>query len=84
MAKHETLNDAMSAGDLLAEVESRYRLLVEAFEDSLQLRSQLNTQLERAKSEIAQLRAMSDSSAPVVEGTGRVVAFDAGRFRKSG
>jgi hypothetical protein len=84
MAKHETLNDAMSAGDLLAEVEIRYRLLAEAFEDSPQLRSQLNTQLERAKSEIAQLRAMSDSSAPVVEGTGRVVAFDAGRFRKSG
>lgn len=84
MAKHETLNDAMSAGDLLAEVEIRYRLLAEAFEDSPQLRSQLNTQLERAKSEIAQLRAMSDSSAPVVEGTGRVVVFDAGRFRKSG
>ena len=84
MAKHETLKDAMSAGDLLAEVEIRYRMLAEAFEDSPQLRSQLNTQLERAKSEIAQLRAMSDSSAPVVEGTGRVVAFDAGRFRKSG
>lgn len=84
MAKHETLKDAMSAGDLLAEVEIRYRMLAEAFEDSPQLRSQLNTQLERAKSEIAQLRAMSVSSAPVVEGTGRVVAFDAGRFRKSG
>lgn len=84
MAKHETLDDAMSAGDLLAEVEIRYRLLAEAFEDSPQLRSQLNTQLERAKSEIAQLRAMSDSSATVVEGTGRVVVFDAGRFRKSG
>jgi hypothetical protein len=84
MAKHRTLNGAMAAGNLLAEAEIRYKLLAEAFEEMPQLRSNLNAQLERAKAEITQLRAMGDTAKPTVEESGRVVAFDADRFRKSG
>lgn len=90
MAKHRTLNGAMAANNLLAEAEIRYRLLAEAFEQMPQLRSQLNPQIERAKAEIAQLRAVAPNSegagsaAASDEKGGRVVAFDADRFRKSG
>lgn len=86
MAKYETLNEAMAAGDELAEAEIRYRLLAEAFEDKPQLRSQLNTQVERAKAEIMRLRALLPSADAPEEpaAAGRVVAFDANRFRKSG
>lgn len=89
MAKHRTLNGAMAAGNLLAEAEIRYRLLAEAFEQMPQLRSNLNPQLERAKAEIARLRALknpnSGDSASSGEGAaGKVVAFDHSRFRKSG
>jgi hypothetical protein len=85
MAKYATLNDAMVAKDELGEAELRYKLLAEAFEDMPQLRSQLNAQLERAKAEILRLRALapkSDSSSTAE--SGKVVAFDADRFRKSG
>lgn len=86
MAKHRTLNGAMTAGNELAEAEIRYRMLAEAFEELPQMRSQLNTQLERAKAEIMRLRALSKK--PAEAGTdktsGKVVAIDAGRFRKSG
>lgn len=83
MAEYSTLNEAMVANDDLAEAELRYKLLAEAFEDKPQLRSQLNPQLERAKAEIAQLRAaVKKPDASQVSGT--VVAFDAARFRKSG
>jgi hypothetical protein len=83
MAKYKTLNEAMIAKDELGEAELRYQLLAEAFEELPQLRSQLNAQLERAKAEISRLRAVAPKTD---EGTtvGKVVAFDAERFRKSG
>lgn len=91
MAKHRTLNGAMAANNLLAEAEIRYRLLAEAFEQMPQLRSQLNPQIERAKAEIAQLRALAPKAAEGAgsasasdEKGGKIVAFDADRFRKSG
>lgn len=88
MAKHRTLNGAMAAGNLLAEAEIRYKLLAEAFEQMPQLRSQLNTQIERAKAEIVRLRALAPKSdAPSKEKAHTdkvVVEFDADRFRKSG
>ena len=87
MAKYETLNEAMDAKDELAEAEIRYRLLAEAFEEKPQLRSQLNTQLERVKAEIGRLRALKpkpDGADAEVDTSGKVVAFDADRFRKSG
>lgn len=87
MAEYTTLNAAMDANDELAEAKLRYRLLAEAFEELPQLRSQLNAQLERAKAEIGRLRALapkgSESEQPR-EDSGKVVAFDADRFRKSG
>lgn len=77
------MNEAMVAGDDLAEVEIRYRLLAETFEDMPQLRANLNTALERAKAEIVRLRAVAQTvgQSPT---DGTVVAFDASRFRKSG
>lgn len=88
MAECTTLNEAMDANDELAEARIRYRLLAETFEAMPQLRSQLNTQLERAKAEIVRLRAIKPKSgegSPSGEGEGgKVVAFDADRFRKSG
>ncbi|UYL87833.1 hypothetical protein SEA_MALISHA_2 [Gordonia phage Malisha] len=86
MAKYETLTAAMEAGDELAEAELRYQLLAEAFVEKPQLRSQLNTQLERAKAEIVRLRALAKKPDSVKEkaSAGKVVAFDADRFRKSG
>lgn len=84
MAEYANLNDAMVAKDELAEAELRYKLLAEAFEDMPQLRSQLNAQLERAKAEIGRLRATAPASSTVDAGDGKVVAFDANRFRKSG
>ena len=83
MPEHATLNDAMAANDELAEARIRYRLLAEAFEDKPQLRSQLNTQLERAKAEILRLTAMAGKPTSDVN-AGKVIAFDADRFRKSG
>lgn len=84
MAKHATLNDAMAAGDELAEAEIRYRLLAEVFEDSPQLRANLNPALERAKAEILRLRATKAAAADTpTPAAGAVVAFDASRFRKS-
>lgn len=79
------LNAAMEAGDALAEAEIRYRLLADAFTELPQLRSQLNSQIERAKAEILRLRALSDGPAKV-EATPdpKVVQFNADRFRKSG
>lgn len=82
MAKYAKLNDAMVAKDELGEAELRYQLLAEAFEDLPQLRSQLNAQLERAKAEIGRLRALAPKVAS--SDSGKVVAFDADRFRKSG
>lgn len=81
-----TLNEAMVARDELAEAEIRYRLLAEAFEGMPQLRAQLNAQLERAKAEIGRLRALAPKADAVKSGddSGKVVAFDAERFRKSG
>lgn len=85
MAEYKTLNEAMIAKDELGEAELRYKLLAEAFEALPQLRSQLNAQLERAKVEIGRLRALAPgSSAKAEEVSGKVVAFDANRFKKSG
>lgn len=83
MAKYKTLNEAMDAKDDLAEAEIRYQLLAEVFEAVPNLRGNLNTALERAKAEIVRLRAAKQASgeSPAV---GKVVAFDASRFRKSG
>lgn len=80
MADYKSLNEAMAAKDELAEVELRYRLLAETFEDMPQLRANLNPQIERAKAEIVRLRAGVKQKS---EEGGRVVAFDASRFRKS-
>lgn len=84
---YTSLNEAMEGNDELAEAKIRYRLLAEAFEEKPQLRSQLNPQLERAKAEIARLRAMKKPSGEASEEgatLGKVLAFDADRFRKSG
>lgn len=83
MAKYTSLSEAMDAGDELAEAEIRYRLLSEVFEAVPNLRGNLNPALERAKSEISKLRAARAAVAPKSEGDGKVVAFDASRFRKS-
>lgn len=83
MAKHRTLHGAMAANNLLAEAEIRYRLLAEVFEAVPNLRANLNPQLERAKAEIAGLRAAVPPK-PKSEDGGKVVAFDATRFHKSG
>ncbi|WP_051365091.1 hypothetical protein [Rhodococcus sp. JG-3] len=82
MAKHTTLSAAMAAGDELAEVEIRYKMLAEAFRDQPNLRANLNPALERAKAEIMRLRALAKRDAPKA-GDGKVVAFDADRYRKS-
>lgn len=79
--KYASLADAMAAGDALAEVEIRYRLLAEVFEAEPKLRGNLNTALATAKEEIAKLRA---AGPPRSEKPGEVVAFDPARFRRSG
>jgi len=87
MPEYATLNDAMIANDELGEAVLRYKLLSEAFEAKPQLRSQLNAQLERAKAEIGRLRALAPKSSGTgasEASSGKVVAFDADRFRKSG
>jgi hypothetical protein len=83
VAKHKTLNEAMVAEDDLAEAEIRYKLLSETFEAMPQLRGNLNPALERAKTEIVRLRASKQVSAKSST-DGKVVAFDASRFHKSG
>ncbi len=83
MAKYATLNDAMVAKDDLGEAELRYQLLAEAFEAEPKLRSQLHPAIERAKAEILRLRAIAPKAGDASSG-GKVVAFDADRFRKSG
>lgn len=82
MAKYETLVEAMAAKDgELSEAEIRYGLLAQAFMEMPQLRSQLNAQLERAKAEILRLRALEPKVTS--SDSGKVVAIDANRFRKS-
>jgi hypothetical protein len=83
MAKYATLNEAMVANDELGEVELRYELLSATFEDMPQMQSQLNTQLERAKAEIFRLRALAPKGEATSSDSGKVVAIDANRFRKS-
>ncbi len=83
MAKYSSLNEAMVAKDALAEAERRYALLAEAFEAEPKLRSQLNPALDKVKAEVLQLRALSTGPVAVAD-AGKVVAFDAERFRKSG
>lgn len=83
MANYETLTEAMDAKDDLAEAEIRYRLLAESFEAMPQLRANLNPALERAKAEILQLRALKARGPAPGEASGKVVAFDSSRFRKS-
>lgn len=84
MAEYATLTAAMAAGDELAEAEMRYEMLAEAFKELPQMRSQLNTSLERAKAEIMRLRALSKDPSKSEPTSGKVVAIDANRFRKSG
>ncbi|MEH3141171.1 MAG: hypothetical protein PGN37_13520 [Mycobacterium kyogaense] len=84
MAKYESLIEAMEAKDDLAEAEIRYRLLAETFEATPNLRANLNPALERAKVEIVRLRAMAASDTKTRDSdAGKVVAFDANRFRKA-
>jgi hypothetical protein len=83
MANYATLNEAMVAGDELGEAELRYLLLSQAFENLPTMRSQLNGQIERTKAEILRLRAQVSGASDAGE-SGKVVAFDAARFRKSG
>lgn len=85
MAEYSSLNAAMDAKDELGEAELRYKLLAEAFEANPKLRGQINAQLVSAKAEIVQLRALAPKGSESSEDkTGKVVAFDADRFRKSG
>ena len=84
MAKYATLVEAMDAKDELAEAEIRYRLLAETFEAEPKLRANLNPALERAKAEILRLRAMAGDPTSRDVDAGKVVPFDAARFRKSG
>ena len=87
MADYATLNDAMVAEDELGEAELRYKLLAAAFEDEPKLRSQLSPALDRVKAEIIRLRALApkaEGSDTGAEKSGKVVAFDAARFQKSG
>jgi hypothetical protein len=79
--KYTSLVEAMDAKEELAEAEIRYRLLAEAFEDNPKLRANLNPALERAKAEIVRLRAVNKPASGADDG--KVVAFDAARFRKS-
>jgi hypothetical protein len=81
MAKYETLDAAMAAGDELGEAELRYKLLAETFEEMPQLRGNINNQLERVKAEILRLRA---ARKPKADEAGTVVPFDPGRFQRSG
>lgn len=83
VTKHRTLTAAMTAGDELAEVEIRYRMLAEVFKDQPQLRANLNPALERAKAEIVRLRALAKRDATPSDDDSNVVPFDSGRFRKS-
>lgn len=82
MTEQQTLNEAMAAGDELAEAQIRYRLLAETFEEMPQLRANLNPALERAKAEIVRLRALTSRNSDSAE-SAKVVAFDATRFRKT-
>jgi hypothetical protein len=86
MAEYATLNDAMAAKDELGEAELRYKLLAEAFEENPKLRGQINAQLVSAKAEIGRLRALAPTAdeGSGEKDAGKVVAFDASRFRKSG
>lgn len=84
MAEYVTLNDAMDANDELAEARLRYRLLAESFEENPKLRGQINAQLVSTKAEISRLRALDPDAEKKAESSGKVVAFSADRFRKSG
>lgn len=84
MTRYETLDAAMDAFDEMAEAKMRYRLLARAFEDEPKLRSQLSPAMERAKAEILRLRALTNKPTAASSADGKVVAFDANRFRKSG
>jgi len=84
--KYKMLAEAMEAGDMLAEAEIRYKLLAETFEAQPNLRANINAQLERAKAEIVQLRALAPAKPGSASGagvSGTVVAFDASRFQKN-
>jgi hypothetical protein len=94
VAEYNTITEAVAAGDMLAAAKIRLRLLDEAFVGQPQLRSQLSTALERAAAEVERLMAMKPKKAdepaagdtPVGDDAklGRVVPFDADRYRKSG
>ena len=85
MPKYDSLSAAMDAEDALAEAEIRYRLLSETFEEKPQLRANLAPALERVKAEILGLRAMAAAkpTSGATPDAGKVVAFDAGRFKKT-
>ena len=88
---YETLNDAMVAGDSLAEALLRYKGLAETWREMPQLRGQINSQLTAMKAEIERLRALRaqvakpDAPADSDEAKyGKVVELDAARFTKTG
>lgn len=90
MAEYSTITDAVLAGDMLTAAEMRLRKLDEAFVGLPQMRSQLSTALERAAAEVERLKALRPKDQEPGEASGdaaklgKVVAFNADRYRKSG
>ncbi len=99
MADMENLVSAMEAGDVLAEAERRYRIIADMMDPQRDLRENerpltgtevkaLSIEADRLMHKIVSLRAekaaddakSGGDSAPEL---GRVVAFDADRFRRS-
>lgn len=92
------LTDAMEAGDLLVEAERRYRIVAD-FMDPDRVRADnerpltgtevkaLSIEADRLMHKIVALRAEKAADAkkadPAEAMTGKVVAFDANRFRRS-
>lgn len=82
--KYTSITDAVLAGDMLAAAEMRLRKLDEAFVGLPQMRSQLSTALERAAAEVERLKALKPEADESEKQLGKVVPFDADRYRKSG
>lgn len=82
------LLSAMKAGDVLAEAERRYELIAGAIEAGVpgtELKA-LSIEADKLIEKIGRLRAEreADAGREAAAESGRVVKFDAGRFRKSG
>ena len=88
--KYDTLSAAMQAGDELAEAVLRYEMLDESFRDApARERKSLSVELNGLMEKITRLRANPPKPAAVdperpadEDKFGKVVPFDASRFRK--